>query len=142
MQMRCRFPERMGPMAAVSRTSSECTLPVQEGAVAGNRSQSPSRVAVTTVEIRRGLGRACEVASSELGMEGFVLRARWNDNIVNLGSKQLVGVQRILTRCELRLAGIANPFFKVDREGAPLSRCSTARDVRPDFMRDQRDEVL
>jgi sugar phosphate isomerase/epimerase len=103
---------------------------------------SPFRVSVINDEISQDLGRACEVAAREFGMEWIELRGMWNKNIVNLDAREIAQAQRILRKYELRVTDIASPLFKCDWKGAPRSKFSEAEDFHAGFTFDQQDEVL
>ncbi len=104
--------------------------------------KSPVRVAVINDEISQDFGRACEVASREFRMEWIELRGMWNKNVVNLDSKEIAEARRILDKYQLRVTDIASPLFKVDWQGAPLSKFSEHGDFHADFTFAQQDEVL
>jgi sugar phosphate isomerase/epimerase len=114
---------------------------VQSQAKSG-KLHSPFRVSVINDEISQDLGRACEVAAREFGMEWIELRGMWNKNIVNLDAREIAQAQRILRKYELRVTDIASPLFKCDWKGAPRSKFSEAEDFHAGFTFDQQDEVL
>jgi L-ribulose-5-phosphate 3-epimerase len=103
---------------------------------------SPFRVSVINDEISQDFGRACEVASSEFGMRWIELRGMWNKNIVNLDAKEIVEAQRIIKKYNLKVTDIASPLFKVDWQGAPVSKFSEANDFHANFTFKDQDEVL
>lgn len=76
-------------------------------------------------------------------MSWIELRGMWNQNIVNLDSKEIAEAQRILKTYRLRVTDIASPLFKVDWPGAPLSKFSPKHDqFNADFTYGQQDEVF
>jgi L-ribulose-5-phosphate 3-epimerase len=110
--------------------------------VKSGKLRSPFRVSVINDEVSQDLGRACEVASREFGMEWIELRGMWSKNIVNLDAREIAEAQRILRKYELRVTDIASPLFKCDWKGAPRSKFSEAEDFHAGFTFDQQDEVL
>ncbi len=107
------------------------------------RLDSPFRIAVINDEISQDFGRACEVASREFGMRWIELRGMWDKNVVDLDSKNVAEVQRILQKYELSVTDIASPLFKVDWPGAPKSRFSPKHDqFHAGYGFAQQDEVL
>lgn len=106
--------------------------------------KSPFQLAVITDEISQDFGRAVEMAAKEFGL-GFVeIRGLWNKNIVNLDSKEIAEVKRLLSKFELKVTDIASPLFKTDWPGAPKSKFSPKEGGQygANFTFDQQDEVL
>jgi L-ribulose-5-phosphate 3-epimerase len=103
---------------------------------------SPFRVSVINDEISDDFGRACEVASREFGMQWIELRGMWKKNIVNLDAKEIAEARHIVDKYGLRVTDIASPLFKIDWEGAPISKYSEHDDFHADFTFKQQDEVL
>jgi len=103
---------------------------------------SPFRISVINDEISQDIGRACEVASREFGMEWIELRGMWGKNIINLDAKEVAETQRILQKYALRVTDIASPLFKVDWPGAPRSKYSVQDDFHASFTFAQQNEVL
>ena len=105
--------------------------------------KSPFRVSVINDEITQDLGRACEIAAKEFGMDWIELRGMWNKNLLNLDAKEIAEARSILEKNKLRVTDIASPLFKVDWPGAPKSKFSPKRDqFNADFTFKQQDEVL
>jgi hypothetical protein len=110
---------------------------------ATDRVKSPFRVAVISDEITQDFDRACHVVAHEFGMEWIELRSMWNNNMVNLDSKEIAEARRILERYKLQVTDIASPLFKVDWPDAPRSRFSPKEpQFNADFSFTQQDEVL
>jgi L-ribulose-5-phosphate 3-epimerase len=106
-------------------------------------SKSPFKIAVINDEISQDFGRACEVASKQLGMQWMELRGMWNKNIVSLDEQEVAEAKRILNKYEIRVTDIASPLFKVDWPGAPTSKFSPKRDqFNASFTFEQQGEVL
>jgi sugar phosphate isomerase/epimerase len=105
-------------------------------------SNSPFRVAIINDEISQDFGHACEIASSEFGLQWMELRSMWKKNIVDLDEKEIAEAKRILDKYKLRVTDIASPLFKVDWPGAPKSKFSSRTDFRADFTFEQQEEVL
>src|SRR5258705_8662767 len=103
---------------------------------------SPFRVSIINDEISQDFGRACEVASREFGMKWIELRGMWKKNIVNLDAKEIAEARHIVDKYGLRVTDIASPLFKIDWEGAPISKYSEHDDFHADFTFKQQDEVL
>ena len=104
---------------------------------------SPFRIAVINDELGQDLGRSCEVASREFGMEWIELRGMWNKNILKLDAAEIAEARRILEKYKLRVTDIASPLFKVDWPGAPKSKFSPkGAQFNADFTYDQQAEVL
>jgi L-ribulose-5-phosphate 3-epimerase len=93
-------------------------------------------------EISDDFGRACEVAAREFGMQWIELRGMWKKNIVNLDAKEIAEARHIVDKYGLRVTDIASPLFKIDWEGAPISKYSEHDDFHADFTFKQQDEVL
>jgi L-ribulose-5-phosphate 3-epimerase len=105
--------------------------------------KSPFRVAVINDELGQDFGRACEIASTEFGMEWIELRGMWNKNLLRLDAKEIEEARRLLEKYKLRVTDIASPLFKVDWPGAPQSKFSPKRDrFNADFTYEQQGEVL
>lgn len=110
---------------------------------ASELSKSPFQIAVINDEISQDFGRACELASRQLGMQWMELRGMWDKNIVNLDEKEIAEARRILNKNEMRVTDIAGPLFKVDWPGAPTSKFSPKHDqFNASFTFEQQDEVL
>jgi L-ribulose-5-phosphate 3-epimerase len=109
---------------------------------ASSSSSLPFRISVISDEISQEFGRACEVASREFGMKWIELRGLWKKNIVNLDAKEIAEAQRILKKYDLQVTDIASPLFKVDWQGAPLSKFSEGNSFGASFSFAQQDEVL
>jgi L-ribulose-5-phosphate 3-epimerase len=104
---------------------------------------SPFRIGVINDELGQDLGRSCEVASREFGMEWIELRGMWNKNILKLDAAEIAEARRILEKYKLRVTDIASPLFKVDWPGAPKSKFSPkGAQFNADFTYDQQGEVL
>jgi L-ribulose-5-phosphate 3-epimerase len=105
--------------------------------------KSPFRIAVINDEISQDFGHACEIASTEFGMDWIELRGMWNKNILKLDANEIAEARRILEKHKLRVTDIASPLFKVDWPGAPQSKFSPKHDqFNADFTFDQQPEVL
>jgi L-ribulose-5-phosphate 3-epimerase len=105
--------------------------------------KSPFRIAVINDEITQDFGRACEIASSEFGMEWIELRGMWNKNLLKLDAKEIEEARRILEKYKLQVTDIASPLFKVDWPGAPQSKFSPKRDqFNANFTFEEQGEVL
>lgn len=105
--------------------------------------KSPFRIAVINDEISQDFGHACEIASTEFGMDWIELRGMWNKNILKLDANEIAQARRILEKYKLRVTDIASPLFKVDWPGAPQSKFSPKHDqFNADFTFDQQPEVL
>src|SRR5215469_14689920 len=124
-----------GAAMAVSLPSLGWDLP-------GPMLRSPFRVSVINDEISQDFGRACEVAAREFGMQWIELRGMWQKNIVNLDSKDIAEVQRILKKYELRVTDIASPLFKVAWKDDPRAKERQSDDFHASFTFDQQGEVL
>jgi sugar phosphate isomerase/epimerase len=100
-------------------------------------------VSVFADEITDDVGRACEVAASEFGLRHVELRSGWKTSLTRLDDKQLGEVEAILRKNQLAVSSIAGPLFKVDWEGAPLSKFSPSRNrANKDWTFGEQDEVL
>jgi sugar phosphate isomerase/epimerase len=94
-------------------------------------------------EISEDFGPACEVASSEFGMQWIELRGMWKKNVLNLDAHEVSEAWKILQRYQLRVTDIASPLFKVDWPAAARSRFSPSHDeFHAGFTFQQQDEVL
>src|SRR5260370_1819930 len=141
MALRISRRELLSGLGAIAAGSA---LPSTQGyASVDSAMKSLFRVAVINDEITQDFGRACEVASKELGMEWSELRVMWNKNLLKLEAKEIDEARRILEKYQLRVTDIASPLFKVDWPGAPQSKYSPKRDqFNADFTFEQQDEVL
>ena len=75
-------------------------------------------------------------------MRWIELRGMWKKNIVNLDAKEIAEARHIVDKFGLRVTDIASPLFKIDWEGAPISKYSEHDDFHADFTFKQQDEVL
>ena len=100
-------------------------------------------LSVISDEITNDFGHAVEVASREFGLHYVELRELWDKNIMALNSKEIAEARRLLERYRLHVSSIASPIFKVDWQGAPLSRFSPKRDeFNAGYTFEQQDELL
>jgi L-ribulose-5-phosphate 3-epimerase len=97
-------------------------------AAAPNPSTCPFRLAVINDEITQDFEKACQIVSSDFGLQWIELRSMWNKNITELDTKQLDDARKILAEHKLGVTDIASPLFKTDWPGAPVSRQSERRD--------------
>jgi len=101
------------------------------------------QLSVITDEITQDFGHAVDVAANEFGLGCVEIRGLWNKNVVNLEEKEVVEVQRLLKKYDLKVTDIASPLFKVDWPGAPISKYSPKGDsYAASFSFVQQDEVL
>jgi sugar phosphate isomerase/epimerase len=91
-------------------------------------STCPFRLAVINDEITQDFEKACQIVSSDFGLQWIELRSMWNKNVTELDAKQLDDARKILAEHKLRVTDIASPLFKTDWPGAPVSRQSERRD--------------
>ncbi|MGB6429827.1 MAG: sugar phosphate isomerase/epimerase family protein [Candidatus Acidiferrales bacterium] len=104
---------------------------------------SPFRVSVISDEITQDFGHACEVVSTEFGLDWIELRTMWNKNILALDANEIAEARKTLESFNLRVTNIASPLFKVDWPGAPKSEFSPKNPTyNSDYTFDQQDEVL
>jgi L-ribulose-5-phosphate 3-epimerase len=104
---------------------------------------SPFRVSVISDEITQDFGHACEVVSTEFGLDWIELRTMWNKNILALDANEIAEARKTLESFHLRVTDIASPLFKVDWPGAPKSAFSPKNATyNSDYTFDQQDEVL
>ncbi len=102
------------------------------------------KLSVINDEITQDFGRAAEITAQEFGLNNIEIRAMWGKNIMKLDSKEIAEARKILEKYKLRVSSIASPVFKVDWQGAPISKFSpTKRDqFGADFTFEQQDELL
>jgi sugar phosphate isomerase/epimerase len=106
-------------------------------------STCPFRLAVINDEITQDFEKACQIVSSDFGLEWIELRSMWNKNVTELDAKQLDDARKILAQHKLRVIDIASPLFKTDWPGAPVSRQSERRDqFHADFDATAQDKLL
>ncbi|MGB6546157.1 MAG: sugar phosphate isomerase/epimerase family protein [Candidatus Acidiferrales bacterium] len=104
---------------------------------------SPFRVSVISDEITQDLAHACEVISTDFGLDWIELRTMWNKNVLALDDNEVAEARKTLERFKLRVTDIASPLFKVDWPGAPKSQFSPKNtSYNSDYTFDQQDEVL
>lgn len=124
---------RRGFLAAVGALAAGSVFATQTLATKSVPAPKPGaaafRLSVLTDEIAQDFGRACEIASTQMGVGCVDLRAMWGKSIIDLDDKQLAEAKAILSRFNLRVGCIAGPLFKVDWLGAPLSKFSSTRDA-------------
>jgi L-ribulose-5-phosphate 3-epimerase len=84
----------------------------------------PFHLSVLTDEISQDLGRACEVAAREFGLQWVELREMHGKNIMNWDASDIAEARKILERYHLQVSQLASPVFKTDWPGAPKSRFS------------------
>jgi L-ribulose-5-phosphate 3-epimerase len=103
----------------------------------------PFHLSVLTDEISPDLGRACEVAAREFGLQWVELRAMHGKNIMEWDAADIAEARKILERYQLQVSELASPVFKTDWPGAPKSPFSPKNPVfRSDVTFDQQDELL
>ena len=103
----------------------------------------PFRLAVINDEITQDFEKACQIASSDFGLEWIELRSMWNKNVTELDAQQLDDARKILAAHKLRVTDIASPLFKTDWPGAPISQQSERRDqFHADFDATAQDKLL
>lgn len=100
------------------------------------------KLSVFTDEITHDFGRALEIASGEFGLGYVELRGMWNKNITLLDAKEIGEARRLLEKYKLRVTSIAGPLFKVDWQGAPVSKFSQRDQFGANFPFEQQDEIL
>ncbi len=106
-------------------------------------STCPFRLAVINDEITQDFEKACQIASSDFGLEWIELRSMWNKNVTELDAQQLDDARKILAAHKLRVTDIASPLFKTDWPGAPISQQSERRDqFHADFDATAQDKLL
>src|ERR1700687_6137408 len=94
----------------------------------------PFHLSVLTDEISPDLGRACEVAAREFGLQWVELRAMHGKNIMEWDAADIAEARKILERYQLQVSELASPVFKTDWPGAPKSPFSPKNPVfRNDF---------
>jgi L-ribulose-5-phosphate 3-epimerase len=81
----------------------------------------PFHLSVLTDEISQDLGRACEVAAREFGLQWVELREMHGKNIMNWDASDIAEARKILERYHLQVSQLASPVFKTDWPGAPKS---------------------
>lgn len=97
------------------------------GAISGSLTSAfastscPFQLAVISDEISADFDRACEMASSVMGLRWVELRSMWNKNLTDLDANELAEATRILKKYQLGVTDIASPLFKVDWPGAPIA---------------------
>lgn len=101
---------------------------IAPSAAAPSPSTCPFRLAVINDEITQDFEKACQIVSSDFGLQWIELRSMWNKNITELDAKQLDDARKILAEHKLRVTDIASPLFKTDWPGAPVSHQSERRD--------------
>jgi L-ribulose-5-phosphate 3-epimerase len=104
---------------------------------------SQFRVSVISDEITNDFEHACEVVSTEFGLDWIEIRTLWNKNIMALDDNEIADARKTLERFKLRVTDIASPLFKVDWPGAPKSQYSPkGASYNSDYTFDQQDEVM
>jgi L-ribulose-5-phosphate 3-epimerase len=110
---RRNFLAAFGALAASGALASQAANP--EASNAGNH--CPFQLAVINDEIAQDFGRACELASTSMGLRWIELRGMWNKNLVDLDAAELAEAKRILRKYQMQVTDIASPLFKVDWPG-------------------------
>ncbi len=105
--------------------------------------RTPFTLSVLTDEITQDLGRACEIAAREFGLDYVELRSAHDKNILSWDTGDVAEARRLLARYNLRVSELASPIFKVDWPGAPKSPYSpSGPQFAADFTYAQQDELL
>jgi sugar phosphate isomerase/epimerase len=103
----------------------------------------PFRLAVINDEITQDFEKACQIVSTDFGLQWVELRAMWNKNVTDLNAKEIAEAKKILGAHKLRVTDIASPLFKTDWPGAPRSSQSERRDqFHADFDANAQDKLL
>jgi sugar phosphate isomerase/epimerase len=103
----------------------------------------PFKLAVINDEITQDFEKACQIASSDFGLQWMELRTMWDKNVTVLNAKELDDARKILAEHKLRVTDIASPLFKTDWPGAPRSSQSPQRDqFHADFDAGAQDQLL
>ena len=103
----------------------------------------PFHLSVLTDEISPDLGRACEVAAREFGLQWVELRAMHGTNIMEWDAADVAEARKILERYQLQVSELASPVFKTDWPGAPKSPFSPKNQLfRNDLTLEQQNELL
>jgi L-ribulose-5-phosphate 3-epimerase len=92
----------------------------------------PFQLAVINDEIAQDFGRACELASTSMGLRWIELRGMWNKNLVDLDAVELAEVKRILHKYQLQVTDIASPLFKVEWPGAAHAKSGQNKEFAAD----------
>ena len=104
---RRNFLAGLGAFAATGTVASHAL-----SAAVGNN--CPFSLAVINDEISQDFGRACELASTSMGLRSIELRGMWNKNLVDLDTAETTEAKRILRKYQLKVTDIASPLFKVN----------------------------
>ena len=104
--------------------------------------QKPFALSVVNDEISQDFGRACEVASRQMGVRWIELRSMWDKNIINLDSGEIAEAERLVKKNDLQVIAITGPLFKVDWPGAPQSKAEQRDQFNSSFTFDQQNDVL
>jgi sugar phosphate isomerase/epimerase len=127
-------------MLPVVRKSAASSL---MGSLVAGSSSCPFRMAVINDEITQDFEKACQIVSSDFGLQWIELRSVWNKNMTELDAKQIEDARKILDEHKLRVTDIASPLFKTDWPGAPQSSQSEKRDqFHADFDASAQDKLL
>src|ERR1700685_1457611 len=98
------------------------------GPLVAGSSSCPFRLAVINDEITQDFEKACQIVSSDFGLQWIELRTMWNKNVTELNATELEDARRLLGEHKLQVTDIASPLFKTDWPGAPRSSQSESRD--------------
>jgi L-ribulose-5-phosphate 3-epimerase len=103
----------------------------------------PFRLAVINDEVTQDFEKACQIVSSDFGLQWIELRSLWNKNVTDLNAKEVEDARKILGEHKLRVTDIASPLFKTDWPGAPRSSQSETRDqFHAEFDASAQDKLL
>src|SRR6202451_1475579 len=106
-------------------------------------STCPFRLAVINDEITQDFEKACQIVSSDFGLQWIELRTMWNKNVTELNATELEDARRLLGEHKLQVTDIASPLFKTDWPGAPRSSQSESRDqFHADFDASAQEKLL
>jgi len=102
------------------------------------------KVGVISDEISDDFDHACSVIANDFGLHWVELRGMWGKNLQQSSDTELAKAEDIIRKYGLQVTDIASPLFKVNWQGAPVSRYGSAGDMHgaTDVEYNKQDEVL